>query len=137
LHDVSTYLFEVGGARSRYLSGTSLHFYKNRYNDHMDTLSIVKTLSNETRLNILEWLKEPELHFGLQSNLLQGSNFEGAVCVGTIADKANLAQSVISGYLAKMHKVGLLESKRVGQWTYYRRDEHNIQRFKENLMREL
>ena len=103
----------------------------------MDTLMIVKTLSNETRFNILEWLKEPEQHFGAQTRLPEGSNFNGGVCVGIIAEKANLAQSVISGYLATMLKAGLLESRRVGQWTYYRRDEANIQRFKEIIMQQL
>ena len=29
----------------------------------MKPIDIFKALSNETRLNILEWLKEPEKHF--------------------------------------------------------------------------
>ncbi|MFD0673029.1 ArsR/SmtB family transcription factor [Cohnella sp. GCM10027633] len=103
----------------------------------MDTLSIIKALSNETRYNILEWLKEPERHFGPQSHLPAGCGFEGGVCVGSIAEKAGLAQSVISGYLVKLQKTGLLESKRYGQWTYYRRDEQGIRQFKENVQSEL
>lgn len=99
----------------------------------MDTLTKIKTLSNETRLNILEWLKQPELHFGA-SHVLQGNDFAGGVCVGTIADKTKLAQSVVSGYLAKMQKAGLLEAKRVGQWTYYRRCESGIHSFKQSIL---
>ncbi|XID94657.1 ArsR/SmtB family transcription factor [Paenibacillaceae bacterium WGS1546] len=103
----------------------------------MDTLSIVKALSNETRMNILEWLKEPEAQFGSRDVMPPDSGFPGGVCVGSIADKAGLAQSVISGYLVKMQKAGLLESRRQGQWTYYRRDEEGIRRFIEQLRERL
>lgn len=99
----------------------------------MDTLTIIKVLSNETRFNILEWLKNPEEHFGPQSHLPKDCNFEGGICVGSISDKTGLAQSVISGYLVKMQNAGLLETRRFGQWTYYRRDESNIARFKNNI----
>jgi DNA-binding transcriptional ArsR family regulator len=103
----------------------------------MDTLTIIKVLSNETRFKILEWLKSPEEHFGRQIHLPKDCNFEGGICVGAISDKTGLAQSVISGYLVKMQKAGLLETKRYGQWTYYRRNENNIQRFKESVHGEL
>lgn len=98
---------------------------------------IIKALSNETRLKILEWLKEPEVHFGAQSHLPSDCDFDGGICVGSIADKAGLAQSVISGYLVKMQKSGLLESRRHCQWTYYRRNEKGIQQFKERLLKEI
>jgi len=95
----------------------------------MDTLSIIKALSNETRIRILEWLKEPKRHFGPQSHMPADCDFQGGVCVGSIADKAGLAQSVISGYLVKMQQAGLLESRRHCQWTYYRRNEEGIRQF--------
>jgi Predicted transcriptional regulators len=99
----------------------------------MDTIEIIKALSNETRIRILEWLKEPEANFGDQSRMPADCDFQGGICVGAIADKAGLAQSVISGYLVKMQKVGLLESRRHCQWTYYRRDEEGIRKFIEQL----
>ncbi|QGQ97636.1 transcriptional regulator [Paenibacillus psychroresistens] len=103
----------------------------------METISIMKVLSNETRFKILEWLKNSEEHFGPQHPLPKNSGFEGGICVGAISDKTGLAQSVISGYLVKMQKAGLLETKRYGQWTYYRRDESNIARFKDRVRDEL
>ncbi|WP_239614588.1 ArsR/SmtB family transcription factor [Cohnella mopanensis] len=103
----------------------------------MDTLSIIKALSNETRFKILEWLKDPETHFGPQSHMPSDCDFHGGICVGAIADKAGLAQSVISGYLVKMQKSGLLESRRHCQWTYYRRHETGIQQFKQRLLEEI
>jgi DNA-binding transcriptional ArsR family regulator len=103
----------------------------------MDTLTIIKALSNETRFKIMEWLKEPELHFENQSHMPNDCQFENGICVGSIAVKAGLAQSVISGYLVSMQKSGLLESKRHGQWTYYRRNEKGIQKFKEVILERL
>ncbi|WP_373231337.1 ArsR/SmtB family transcription factor [Cohnella sp.] len=103
----------------------------------MDTIAIIKALSNETRFKIMEWLKEPEVHFGPQSHMPSDCDFQGGICVGSIAEKAGLAQSVISGYLVKMQKSGLLESKRHCQWTYYRRDEKGIQQFKESIRESL
>lgn len=55
--------------------------------------------------------------------------FPGGVCVGSIQEKSGLAQSVISSYLSAMQKAGLLESRRYGQWTYYRRNEEAISAF--------
>ncbi|MFC5406393.1 ArsR/SmtB family transcription factor [Cohnella soli] len=98
---------------------------------------MLKALSNETRFRILEWLKEPEKHFGSSSVMPAACDFAGGVCVGSIAEKSGLAQSVISGYLVKMQRSGLLESKRYGQWTYYRRHEKGIEALKEAILKEL
>ncbi len=59
--------------------------------------------------------------------------FPGGVCVGSIQEKSGLAQSVISSYLSSMQKIGLLESRRFGQWTYYRRNEDAITEFLEQF----
>lgn len=114
-----------------------LHFYKYRYNNVMDILSIIKALSNESRYSILQYLKQPEKHFPLQIHLQDEDDFAGGVCVGAIAEKAGLAQSVVSGYLAKLQQAGLLECRRIGQWTYYRRNEAGIQSFIEHFKDEL
>lgn len=103
----------------------------------MDILCILKVLSNSTRLQILEWLKNPEEHFPSQVHMPKEYGFEGGVCVGAICAKAGLAQSVISGYLVKMQEAGLLESKRIGQHTCYRRNEKNIEAFKHLIQSEL
>ncbi|MBB6695786.1 helix-turn-helix transcriptional regulator [Cohnella xylanilytica] len=99
-------------------------------------LTILKVLSNETRMSILQWLKDPEANFGPECAPVK-CEFEGGVCVGSIQEKSGLAQSVISGYLSMMQKAGLLESKRVGQWTYYRRNEEKIEEFLKCLSVEL
>ncbi|MFJ7976761.1 ArsR/SmtB family transcription factor [Peribacillus sp. NPDC096379] len=95
----------------------------------MDKILIFKALSNETRNQILEWLKNPEQHFGVQHHLPTDTDFTNSICVGDIQEKAGLAQSVISSYLNTMRNAGLLESRRIGQWTYYRRNEETIREF--------
>ncbi len=104
---------------------------------HMDTLQTIKALSNESRFKILEWLKHPEEHFDPQDHMPSKCDFQGGICVGSISEKTGLAQSVVSGYLVKLQKAGLLESHRAGQWTYYRRNEEGIKRFIEQLKEEL
>lgn len=85
----------------------------------MDHLEIFKALSNKSRLQILQWLKDPEINFPEQGV----GGFENGVCVGHIQQKAGLTQSTVSEYLSTLQRVGLVESTRVGQWTYYKRNE--------------
>ncbi len=85
----------------------------------MDQLEIFKALSNKTRLQILVWLKEPEINFPDQEKY----GFENGVCVGQIQQKAGLTQSTVSEYLAIMQRAGLVTAVRTGQWTYYKRNE--------------
>ncbi len=86
----------------------------------MDQLEIFKALSNKTRLQILQWLKEPEKSFPEQTN------FEAGVCVGQIQQKAGLTQSTVSEYLSLMQRTGLVIATRQGQWTYYKRNEETF-----------
>lgn len=104
----------------------------------MDVLSICKALSNETRLQILIWLKEPEVNFpGGCEHLPENVDFKNGVCAGMIHKKTGLAQSVISHYLEILTKAGLLESLRAGKWTYYRRNEKTIKEFGKYIKKEL
>jgi len=89
---------------------------------------IFKALANDKRLEILEWLKNPEEHFSnKQAFLLNSSDGTISVCVGDIQEKAHLSQSTISTYLIMLQEAGLLDSERSGKWTYYRRNEKAIQ----------
>ena len=85
----------------------------------MEHVEIFKALSNKTRLQMLEWLKAPELNFPDQKEY----GYANGVCVGQLQSKAGLTQSTISEYLSVLQRAGLIESTRVGQWTYYKRNE--------------
>ena len=93
----------------------------------MDVVAIAKALSNETRLNILKWLKSPHENFPPQGGSLSTPvDLKGGVCVGSIRDKAGISQSTVSHYLDMLQKAGLLLSERHGKWTYYRRNEETL-----------
>jgi DNA-binding transcriptional ArsR family regulator len=100
----------------------------------MELLEVFKALSNETRLQIIQWLKEPELHF---PKPLHGDIHEDGVCVSDIQKKVGLSQSTVSLYLAMLQKAGLIKAKRIGQFTYYKRDEENIKTIMEWLSKDL
>ena len=98
-----------------------------------DYLDQCKALANETRLRVLEWLKEPDAHFPPGA----GETAELGVCVGLIQRKAGTSASTISAHLAILHRAGFLRATRRGQWTYYRRDESRIRAFTARLDRDL
>jgi len=95
----------------------------------MDIIEICKALSNETRLNILTWLKAPQENFPPQGGCLsEPVDLKGGVCVSSIQAKAGISQSTVSNYLDMLQRAGLLLSERHGKWTYYRRNEETIAR---------
>lgn len=87
---------------------------------------IGKCLSNKVRVQIMEWLKEPETNFPPHETL---KHFNDGVCVTYIQEKAGLSQSTISTYLNNMEKCGLLISTRHGKWSYLKRNEDVIQEY--------
>lgn len=90
---------------------------------------LFKALSNQVRLDILKWLKDPEKEITSVSceTVRYMMTEKGGICVQDIVKKAGLAQSTVSKYLSDLQACGLLESQRHGKWTYYRRNEANIQ----------
>lgn len=97
-------------------------------------LAIFKALSNNTRLQILRWLKKPEKHFPMHDT---ADVSRIGVCVKHIQRKAGLSQSTVSQYLAILQKAGLVSITRVGQWTYYKRNEKNVASLAEYLKHDL
>jgi len=99
----------------------------------MEHVEIFKALSNKTRLLILSWLKNPDLHFPSQERDVK----EVGVCVGEIQKKAQLTQSTVSEYLSLLQRAGLIQSTRIGQWTYYKRNENAFLELKKIIDTEL
>ncbi|WP_125567227.1 ArsR/SmtB family transcription factor [Companilactobacillus insicii] len=102
-------------------------------------VNVFKALSNQTRLDILQWLKDPERE--ITSVSCETVRFmmdeRGGICVQDLVKKAGLAQSTVSSYLSMMEKCGLLISERHGKWTYYRRNESEILGLSEKIKKEL
>lgn len=100
---------------------------------------LFKALSNQTRLDILRWLKDPENEITSvpRETVKFMMSKKGGICVGDIVIKSGLAQSTISKYLNELHEVDLLISERHGKWTYYRRNEKTIQQLSESIKEDL
>ena len=94
----------------------------------MDIDAIHKALANPVRREILLWLKEPATHFSEQEHALGIG-----VCAGLIDQRTGLSQSTVSAHLATLQKAGLVTSRRVGQWIFFKRDEATIQAFLEYI----
>lgn len=99
----------------------------------MDIIAVFKALSNETRLNILKWLKSPRKHFTTQHCDVE----KYGVCVGLIEKKAGLSQSTISQYLSLLQQAGLITMARSGQWTFCKLNEKAIKELITELKIEL
>lgn len=84
---------------------------------------IIKALANPVRRDILHWLKEPEKHFADQEHPL-----ELGVCAGRF-ERCGLSQSTVSTHLAVLQGAGLVSTRRLGQWVFYRRNEAVIAAF--------
>ena len=99
----------------------------------MDILAVNKVLSNQVRIDILQWLNNLEGNF---PPLVNVPNFDNGVCVCHIQQKTGLSQSTISHYLTMMYKVDLLTATRIGKWTYYKRNDEGIANYI-NALKEL
>lgn len=100
----------------------------------MELLEIFKALSNRTRLDILKGLKDPVNSFPAQD---EGDVHTVGVCVSSIQEGVGLSQSTVSDYLATLQRAGLVEVRRIGQWTYYKRNEAAISDLAEIIGKEL
>ena len=97
----------------------------------MDVAHAIRALANERRLQILEWLKDPAAHFPPQ---VYGDLVKDGVCGLFIAEKLEVTPPTASEHLKVLSHAGLLKSKRVKQWTFYKRDEARIKEIKKAIM---
>jgi ArsR family transcriptional regulator len=89
----------------------------------MPILDVAKAVANDRRLQILHWLKKPRAHFGRQ---VDGDLVRDGVCGLLIARKLGVSQPTASEHLKVLTRAGLLRTRRIKQWTFYRRDERRI-----------
>jgi DNA-binding transcriptional ArsR family regulator len=91
----------------------------------------LRALSNDRRRLILDWLKHPKQHFRAQAD---GDLVADGVCGVLIAEKLGVSQPTVSEHLKILSQAGLVRSKRIKQWTFYRRDEAEIARIKRAIV---
>jgi DNA-binding transcriptional ArsR family regulator len=87
----------------------------------------LRALANDRRLQILDWLKRPRKEFPPQ---VAGDLVKDGVCGLLIARKLRVTQPTASEHLKILAAAGLVQGKRIKQWTFYKRDEREIRRIK-------
>lgn len=97
----------------------------------MDPDDILKVLAHPVRRQMLNWLKDPQAHF-----VEQELPFEYGVCASKF-ERCGLSQSTVSTHLAALQRAGLVTTRRVGQWVFYKRNEDTIATFLTHLTTEL
>lgn len=93
-------------------------------------LESLGALDNDRRLQILEWLKSPTKHFRPQ---VDGDLVDDGVCGVLIAEKLGVSQPTVSEHMRVLVDAGLVDAKRIKQWTFYKRNEKAIAAFKRAL----
>jgi DNA-binding transcriptional ArsR family regulator len=98
----------------------------------MDIAAALRALANERRLQILEWLRQPTAHFRPQ---IDGDLERDGVCAALIAEKLGVSQPALSEHMKILVNAGLVRGKRIKQWTFYQRDEAQIQEIKKTILK--
>ena len=93
----------------------------------MKMVKAIKALSNERRLLILHWLKDPTEHFPPQ---VDGDLERDGVCAVLLARKLKVSQPTLSEHMRVLTQAGLVRGKRIKQWVFYRRDDAAIEAVK-------
>lgn len=94
----------------------------------------MQALANDRRLQILEWLKDPETHFRPQ---VDGDLVKDGVCAVLIAEKLGVSQPTLSEHMRILSEAELVQGKRIKQWIFYKRDERRIRAIKKAFVSEL
>jgi DNA-binding transcriptional ArsR family regulator len=100
----------------------------------MIDLAALQALGNDRRLQILEWLKDPRANFRPQ---VDGDLVTDGVCAALIADKLGISQPTLSEHMRILCQAGLVNAKRIKQWTFYQRDETRIRQIKRAIAAQL
>lgn len=88
-----------------------------------ERLDQAKALASDVRMQILGWLKTPDVHFSHQKT---GAPGEIGVCVTLIAEKLQMAQPTVSRHLDQLRRAGFLKVNRIGKWSFFSRDEAGL-----------
>jgi DNA-binding transcriptional ArsR family regulator len=85
-------------------------------------------IADPTRRRILEALKP---------KTPASAGNENGLCASDIESRIHLSQPTISHHMAILEKAGLIQSKKQGQWRWYRRNEGAIRDFTKALKQTL
>ncbi len=110
----------------------------NNETNNQANVRLLKALASETRLTILEWLKDPVAHFPPQ---IDGDLIRDGVCADFIREKLGITAATASRHLSLLTEAGLLSATRKKGWTFYRRNEQALancfQQLQSSLLKEI
>ena len=99
----------------------------------MQLMKGLKALANPTRLRVLELLKDPSAFDGPRD---AGGRPLG-VTAKALLKHLRCTQPSLNEQMALLIHVGLVESRRVGRWVVYTRDEERIRQLKQTIVDQL
>lgn len=95
-----------------------------------DSLAALRVVANARRMQIVEWLLDPTAHFPPQ---VDGDLTRDGVCLGAIVRKIDLAQPTVTAHMKALTDAGLVGSKRIKNWTFFKADRAAIDRMVADL----
>jgi DNA-binding transcriptional ArsR family regulator len=96
----------------------------------MRALHILQALANDRRRQILEWLKNPQ-------SQVDGDLVRDGVCVRLIAEKLGISERTLRVHMRVLAQAKFVQSKRIKQCTFYKRDENAIRKLQKFIMSEI
>jgi ArsR family transcriptional regulator len=93
----------------------------------------LKALANPTRLRVLELLKNPAAFDGPRGD--DGRPI--GVTAKALLKRLRCSQPTLSEQMQVLESVGLVESRKVGRWVVYSRDEERIRQLKRMIIDQL
>lgn len=93
---------------------------------------MAKALASPTRVRILDWLRDPAGNFVSRR---QGDLSGAGVCASLIAKKVGASAPTVSRHLDVLRRAGLIQTERIGGWSFHRRDEGGLAQAKQLLAR--
>ena len=99
-----------------------------------EAIRVFSALASDKRLQILDWLSDPEAHFPPQRD---GDLVEDGVCSVFLAEKLGVTPPTTSRHMKVLLEAGLVRAKSQKGWTFYRLDRSGMARAREALARRL
>jgi ArsR family transcriptional regulator len=98
--------------------------------DKTDLVSVFKALASDTRLTVLDLLKNPRRNFPPQ---VDGDLVKDGVCGDYIREKLGVSASTASQHLKILADAGLIRPKRIKRWTFFKRHESRIRQLRKEI----
>lgn len=95
-----------------------------------DLLPSLRAMANPHRVQIMEWLLDPDAHFPPQRD---GDLVQDGVCVGFITEKTGLSQPTVTSHMKALESAGLVTSKKIKNWVFYKADREALRQISESF----